>query len=172
MNQTPGVTEFSAEVMLTWCRAYSFLKSRPSPAIIPTKRISPFSLSLPLSLPPLRQIAFCSPMDIPVIDLAPYLEIAGRLSGNPAELYGQLGASLAELCREVSRLLRETGALVVKDPRCSAEDNDRFIDMMEKYFEQPEEFKRLQERPNLHYQVSSISINLFLDQEKKNGLLG
>ncbi|OWM77208.1 hypothetical protein CDL15_Pgr028845 [Punica granatum] len=92
-------------------------------------------------------------MDIPVIDLAPYLEIAGRLSGGPADLPGQLGSSLSELCGEVSRVLRETGALVVKDPRCSAEDNDRFIDMMEKYFERPEEFKRLQERPNLHYQV-------------------
>ncbi|KAK4757942.1 hypothetical protein SAY87_019243 [Trapa incisa] len=115
-------------------------------------------------------------MDIPVIDLAPYLEIAGRLSGDPAELSGQLGASLTELCREVSRVLRETGALVVKDPRCSAEDNDRFIDMMEKYFEQPEEFKRLQERPNLHYQVGVTPEGVevprsLIDKEMQEALL-
>ncbi|KAI9117987.1 hypothetical protein K1719_011129 [Acacia pycnantha] len=39
------------------------------------------------------------------------------------------------------------------DPRCSVQDNDRFIDMMEKYFESPQEFKSRQERPQLHYQV-------------------
>lgn len=79
-------------------------------------------------------------MDLPVIDLAPYL--AGGESDE-----------LTESCREVSRILRDTGALLVKDPRCTVEDNDRFLDMMEKYFERPSEFKLLQERPNLHYQV-------------------
>ncbi|OAY40079.1 uncharacterized protein LOC110625273 [Manihot esculenta] len=95
-------------------------------------------------------------MDIPVIDLTRYLEIADKLSTDPVKLSGQLvelGPWLGELCKEVSRILRETGALVVKDPRCSADDNDQFIDMMEKYFERPPEFKRLQERPHLHYQV-------------------
>ncbi|EEF49197.1 uncharacterized protein LOC8287550 [Ricinus communis] len=88
-------------------------------------------------------------MDIPVIDLTRYLEIADKLSGEPVKLCGEV----EELCKEVSRILRETGALVVKDPRCSSEDNDRFIDMMEKYFESPLQFKKLQERPHLHYQV-------------------
>ncbi|PON52822.1 Non-heme dioxygenase N-terminal domain containing protein [Parasponia andersonii] len=80
-------------------------------------------------------------MDLPVIDLSEYLAVASE--------DGQLG----ELCGEVSQSLRETGALLVKDPRCSAEDNDRFIDMMERYFESPLQFKLLQERPHLHYQV-------------------
>ncbi|PON86263.1 Non-heme dioxygenase N-terminal domain containing protein [Trema orientale] len=85
-------------------------------------------------------------MDLPVIDLSEYLSAASE--------DGQLGsARLSELCGEVSRSLRETGALLVKDPRCSAEDNDRFIDMMERYFESPLQFKLLQERPHLHYQV-------------------
>ncbi|CAN1168978.1 hypothetical protein LINPERPRIM_LOCUS19524 [Linum perenne] len=95
-------------------------------------------------------------MDVPVIDLSRYLEIADQLSTDPVKLDAQLaefGPWLRELCTEVSRILKETGALVVKDPRCNAEDNDRFIDMMEKYFEMPEDFKRLQERPHLHYQV-------------------
>ncbi|CAM8961094.1 unnamed protein product [Rhodiola kirilowii] len=79
-------------------------------------------------------------MELPVIDLSPFLAA-------PSD------PQLHKLCEDVSRSLRETGALLVKDPRCSAEDNDRFIDMMEKYFQQSPEFKRLQERPNLHYQV-------------------
>ena len=81
-------------------------------------------------------------MDLTVVDLAAYLS-----TSSPAE-------DLAALCSAVSRSLRETGALLVKDPRCSAEDNDRFLDMMEKYFERSDEFKRLQERAHLHYQVN------------------
>ncbi|ONK68599.1 uncharacterized protein A4U43_C05F13810 [Asparagus officinalis] len=80
-------------------------------------------------------------MDLPVVDLGAYLSA----SSQPEEL--------TALCAAVSRSLKETGALLVKDPRCSAEDNDRFLDMMERYFERSDEFKRLQERANLHYQV-------------------
>lgn len=89
-------------------------------------------------------------MQIPVIDLAPYLEFSEK---SPTAGEGELHSNLKTLCSEVSRTLRETGALLIKDPRCSAQDNDRFLDMMEKYFEMPDDFKRLQERPQLHYQV-------------------
>ncbi|KAI3740027.1 hypothetical protein L2E82_30444 [Cichorium intybus] len=88
-------------------------------------------------------------MELPVIDLEPYLDVvSGKYCGDEV-----LNPQLKTACSEVSRTLKETGALLVKDPRCSAQDNDRFIDMMEKYFEQSDEFKRLQERPHLHYQV-------------------
>ncbi|XP_042061866.1 uncharacterized protein LOC121805900 [Salvia splendens] len=89
-------------------------------------------------------------MQIPVIDLAPYLEFSSN-SSSAADL--EANSNLKSLCSEVSRTLKETGALLVKDPRCSAEDNDRFLDMMENYFEMPDDFKRQQERPQLHYQV-------------------
>ncbi|XP_042479474.1 uncharacterized protein LOC122060450 [Macadamia integrifolia] len=92
-------------------------------------------------------------MDLPVIDLSPYLELSVNSSGSPANVENQLDPQMKDLCSEVSRILRETGALLVKDPRCSTADNDRFLDMMEKYFEKPNEFKLLQERPHLHYQV-------------------
>ncbi|TYK10664.1 uncharacterized protein E5676_scaffold25G00260 [Cucumis melo var. makuwa] len=89
-------------------------------------------------------------MDLPVIDLASYLTASSALAaGSPIDFSPQL----TSLCELVSRTLKETGALLVKDPRCSAEDNDRFIDMMERFFEKPTEFKRLQARPHLHYQV-------------------
>ncbi|KAK1578043.1 hypothetical protein Q3G72_027099 [Acer saccharum] len=66
----------------------------------------------------------------------------------------------------MSRILREMGVLLVKDSRCTVEDNDRFIDMMEKYFKSPPEFKRLQERPNFHYQ-KSFSTSLLLAHERQ-----
>ncbi|XP_010695389.2 uncharacterized protein LOC104908034 [Beta vulgaris subsp. vulgaris] len=82
--------------------------------------------------------------NFPVIDLSPYLNW---------ESNGKENKEINSLCMEVSRILKETGALLIKDPRCSIQDNDRFLDMMEKYFQQPSEFKLLQERPLLHYQV-------------------
>ncbi|XP_030961970.1 uncharacterized protein LOC115983440 [Quercus lobata] len=87
-------------------------------------------------------------MELPVIDLKEYLAF---LNGDQST--EKPGPEVIGLCKEVSRVLRETGALLVKDPRCTVEDNDRFIDMMEKYFERPVDFKRQQERPALHYQV-------------------
>ncbi|KAL8262449.1 hypothetical protein R6Q59_023798 [Mikania micrantha] len=90
-------------------------------------------------------------MKIPVIDLTPYVDpSSGKFSCDEI-----LHPELKTVCSEVSRILKETGALLVRDPRCSTEDNDRFIDMMEKYFEQPDEVKRVQERPHQHYQVGS-----------------
>lgn len=82
-------------------------------------------------------------MEWEVVDLTSYLEGCGD---------DQINA----MCATVSRTLRETGALVVKDPRCSVDDSDRFLDMMERYFQMSEEFKIQQERRQLHYQVESI----------------
>ncbi|KAK9125432.1 hypothetical protein Scep_014278 [Stephania cephalantha] len=83
-------------------------------------------------------------MELFVVDLEPYLEFSE---------FSEIDPKIKRACSDVSRTLRETGALLVKDPRCSAEDNDRFLDMMESYFQKPDQFKRLQERPHLHYQV-------------------
>jgi hypothetical protein len=87
-------------------------------------------------------------MDLPVVDLAPFLGTAA--AGGAAEV----GEDVRALCATVSASLRDTGALLVKDPRCSAADNDRFLDVVERYFSRSAEAKRLQERPHLHYQVA------------------
>ncbi|KAK7314291.1 hypothetical protein VNO77_39506 [Canavalia gladiata] len=76
-------------------------------------------------------------MELTVIDLRTYLA----------------GDSNANLCSEVSRSLREKGALLVKDPRCSVEDNDEFVKMIESYFSTPHHYKLLHQRPHLHYQT-------------------
>ncbi|ERN11686.1 uncharacterized protein LOC18439887 isoform X1 [Amborella trichopoda] len=116
-------------------------------------------------------------MELPVIDLGPYLECSAKFiaDGAPKTPLGldDLGPELRDLCSVVSETLRDTGALLIKDPRCSAEDNDRFLDMMEKYFEKSDEFKRQQERPHLHYQVGVTPEGVevprsFVDEELQN----
>ncbi|XP_078443458.1 2-oxoglutarate (2OG) and Fe(II)-dependent oxygenase superfamily protein [Wolffia australiana] len=93
-------------------------------------------------------------MELPVIDLESYFDLSSKISSRErgCEMEG-LESKLQEMCSRVSTTLRETGALLVKDPRCSVEDNDRFLDMMERYFASSDQFKRNQERPQLHYQV-------------------
>uniref|UniRef100_A0A0E0K4G6 Non-haem dioxygenase N-terminal domain-containing protein n=1 Tax=Oryza punctata TaxID=4537 RepID=A0A0E0K4G6_ORYPU len=86
-------------------------------------------------------------MDLPVVDLAPYLDRIVAAGGAAGE------EEVRALCATVSASLRDTGALLVKDPRCPAADNDRFLDVVERYFSRSADSKRLQERPNLHYQV-------------------
>ncbi|GLT90559.1 hypothetical protein SLE2022_084850 [Rubroshorea leprosula] len=71
-------------------------------------------------------------MELPVIDLEPYLKITSQLGGDSAKEAADIEAGFDKLCGEVSRVLKETGALLVNDPRCTAEDNDRFLDMMKK----------------------------------------
>jgi hypothetical protein len=88
-------------------------------------------------------VDLAQPMDLPVVDLAPYLGSAG----------GSVVEDVRAPCATVSASLRDTGALLVKDPHCSAADNDHFIDVVERYFARSAEAKRLQERPHLHYQV-------------------
>ncbi|KXG32313.1 hypothetical protein SORBI_3003G138000 [Sorghum bicolor] len=85
-------------------------------------------------------------MDLPVVDLAPYLRAAAGDAAPAGE------EELRALCATVSASLRDTGALLVMDPRCSAVDNDHFLDVVERYFARSADTKRLQERPHLHYQ--------------------
>jgi hypothetical protein len=111
--------------------------------------------------------------ELPVFDLQDYLLASGR---SPPQHNGQengsekkmgeenrkaageaeLSTELRELCEKVATCLRETGALVIRDPRCTIADNDAFLDMMEKFWGQTEEFKRKQERPEAHYQAGLL----------------
>jgi isopenicillin N synthase-like dioxygenase len=60
-------------------------------------------------------------LELPVIDYDKYLN---KRSGWESE------------CKKVTECLEETGVLVVKDPRANEDDNNKFIRMMEKYYEQ------------------------------------
>ncbi|CAK9783307.1 unnamed protein product [Cutaneotrichosporon oleaginosum] len=61
-------------------------------------------------------------------------------------------AAKAEAERAAESLIL-TGALVVRDSRAPKEANDRFLDLFEDYFAQPDDVLRVDERPELGYQV-------------------
>ena len=82
---------------------------------------------------------------LPVIDISAFL--AGDAS-DPA---------VQDACRAVADCLRDTGALIVRDPRVNADDNSRFLDMMEAYFSQPHEVKLADVHPELCYQARALS---------------
>jgi isopenicillin N synthase-like dioxygenase len=79
-------------------------------------------------------------MELPIFD------ISGFLTDPDAE-------RVREQCKQMSDCMHQSGVLIIRDPRVSKEDNERFLDVMERYFEQPAEVKKEDERPDLHYQV-------------------
>ena len=83
----------------------------------------------------------------PVVDLTPLLLLDDNADDDDSLL---LAAS-----KQIAASLVATGCVLVKDPRVSEEDNDRFLDLLERYFEQPEALKREDARPELHYQVGA-----------------
>jgi hypothetical protein len=42
----------------------------------------------------------------------------------------------------MAECMHESGVLIVKDPRVSMQDNETFLSMLERYFEQPAELKK------------------------------
>ena len=59
-------------------------------------------------------------------------------------------AYLAE-CKKVAEALHKYGLCVVRDPRVFESDNNRFLDMMERYFELSDGIRDA--RPDVHFQV-------------------
>lgn len=57
------------------------------------------------------------------------------------------------ICERVARSLHESGCLIIRDPRVTAEDNAAFVALMEQYYGQGDDAKRPDARPELHYQV-------------------
>mmetsp|Transcript_8244 Transcript_8244/g.23569 ORF Transcript_8244/g.23569 Transcript_8244/m.23569 type:complete len:110 (-) Transcript_8244:961-1290(-) len=66
---------------------------------------------------------------MPVFDLEPFLEKCILKGEEPDE-------ALKKQCEELAQCLKDTSALVVKDPRCPSNDNNQFLDMIESYFAQ------------------------------------
>lgn len=74
----------------------------------------------------------------PIIDLSAYLN---KTAGYEAQ------------CTEIAHLLHQFGLLIVKDFRVDPSLNVKFLDMLEQYYDQPEEVRLLDARPDVHYQV-------------------
>lgn len=58
--------------------------------------------------------------DVPIIDMKVFLE---RLQGWEKE------------CEKVASSLHQYGILIVKDPRALEQENEEYIDLMERYFD-------------------------------------
>jgi hypothetical protein len=54
---------------------------------------------------------------------------------------------------QAAEALIEHGALILHDSRVNEEDNNRFLDLLEDYFAQPDAELKKDERPELGYQV-------------------
>jgi hypothetical protein len=61
-------------------------------------------------------------------------------------------------CQKVAEALHEFGLCIVRDPRVNTIDNELFLDMMEKYFENSD--GKQDARPEYSYQVIFTSINI------------
>jgi isopenicillin N synthase-like dioxygenase len=74
-----------------------------------------------------------------IVDLEPYID--GSVEGTK------------HACRRLVNILHNQSFVIVYDPRVTSDDNNRYLDMMERYFSQPEEVLRKDERPEVYYQV-------------------
>ncbi|KAN0035007.1 hypothetical protein ACTFIV_001547 [Dictyostelium citrinum] len=64
-------------------------------------------------------------------------------------------AEALEDCKKLVKTLQETSCLVIKHPKVNEEDNSRFLDMMEKYYEQPVEELMKDVHPEWSYQLGA-----------------
>jgi len=56
-------------------------------------------------------------------------------------------------CKKVAFMFCRMGALSLRDPRVNEMENNNFLDLLEKYFDQPSDTKLKDARPHLSYQV-------------------
>jgi len=78
-------------------------------------------------------------IDLPVIDLKTFFNQSGDL------------AAYLNECNKLANALHEFGCVVVRDPRVNDNENETFLNMMEKYFEGSDGKK--DSRPEYSYQV-------------------
>ncbi|GAA5961081.1 hypothetical protein JCM3765_006530 [Sporobolomyces pararoseus] len=83
---------------------------------------------------------------LPIVDLDAFLSSPESSEG-------------AEAAKLTAQALIEYGALIVKDSRVSEEANQKFLDLMEDYFDQSEEALKEDLRPEVHYQVGATLEN-------------
>eukprot|EP00929_Paragymnodinium_shiwhaense_P001051 TRINITY_DN10127_c0_g1_i1.p1 TRINITY_DN10127_c0_g1~~TRINITY_DN10127_c0_g1_i1.p1 ORF type:complete len:354 (+),score=83.25 TRINITY_DN10127_c0_g1_i1:87-1148(+) len=81
---------------------------------------------------------------IPTFDLGPFLE----------------GTVDEATCKAMADYIRDTGILVIKDPRVSVDANAEFTDLMQRYYSQPLEDLMKDARPDAFYQVGVTPENV------------
>lgn len=61
----------------------------------------------------------CASIKVPVIDVQSFLTESPKAKSD---------------CKQVAEALHKYGCLVIKDPRVNQDQNDKFLDTLEKYF--------------------------------------
>mmetsp|Transcript_6795 Transcript_6795/g.12218 ORF Transcript_6795/g.12218 Transcript_6795/m.12218 type:complete len:352 (+) Transcript_6795:42-1097(+) len=109
---------------------------------------------------------------IPIIDIDLYV------TSKPIS-QSEVPPPIQQSCESLASSLIQYGAVIIQDSRVNATDNDKYITMMQKYFDQPREIKVKDARPDLSYQVGVTPdgiekardhteyINKRLDEENK-----
>ncbi|CAN8066460.1 unnamed protein product [Agarophyton chilense] len=62
-------------------------------------------------------------------------------------------------CQRIANSLRDYGAVLIRDPRVLSQDSEKFVNLMERYFEQSPDVKMKDARPELFYQVGVTPSN-------------
>jgi len=60
-----------------------------------------------------------------------------------------------EACNKVKEILAATSCLIIRDPRVPEDKNQKFLDMVERYFEQPQEIVKKDIYPQYSFQVGT-----------------
>ena len=89
---------------------------------------------------------------VAAFDMSDY--IAARQRGE------EPGEEALAVCRAMADYIHRTGILVIRDPRVSSEDNDGFLDLLQRYYAQPREALMEDARPDIHYQVGVTPDNV------------
>lgn len=70
-------------------------------------------------------------------------------------------ASLED-CHKLTEFLKRTSCLIVRDPRVTEADNENFLNMMEKYYDQPHDVKVMLNLFYPHYRFSTFLQLIFI----------
>jgi len=76
-------------------------------------------------------------------------------------------AAALDACKTIAKTLEETSCLIIKDPRVSEDENNKFLDIMESYWLQPREVKMRDVHPEIHYQVGATPENTEIPRDHK-----
>ena len=63
---------------------------------------------------------FSSQANVSIVDVKPFLTETGNYTQD---------------CKTVAETLQKYGCLIIKDPRVNAEQNNKFLDLMERFFD-------------------------------------
>eukprot|EP01035_Chromulina_nebulosa_P042156 gene42156-57083_t len=87
-------------------------------------------------------------VDLPIIELSSFFEV---LENKELDQQNAVTERYLEQCKNVAKCLHSYGIVIIRDPRVSEANNERFLDMMERYFESSDGI--VDARPQFHYQV-------------------